>query len=370
MSLLKAHPYQRQNQLTTLLLQIAKTPAPTFSEHARANLMGELWQDLGLATSQDSSGNIIARIHGTKNGQEKPLVLAAHLDTVFGPETPLQFLEQAGRISGPGIGDNAAGLCVLTALAAKLQQQPPTREIIFLATVGEEGLGDLRGAKHFLLEQAKNISAFVAVDGYLGFVVHQALGVSRYRVSFTTAGGHSWGNAGSPSAIQALGEAIHELYKLPIPTEPRSSLNVGTVSGGTSVNSIAAQAELLLDLRSTNCKMLENLEEQAVAALQKVATRSKTELRLSKVGTRPAGKTPNAHLVVAARQALAGLGLETQLSASSTDANAAVPHNLPAISFGVYRGGNAHRTDEWVELSSLETGLKSLESFIQCLHVS
>ncbi len=348
------------NPLTALLLEIAQTPAPTFNEGQRASLIASRWASFGLEPHLDAAGNVIAKIG--QGGQR--LVLAAHLDTVFEASTNLEMQHQGKRIVGPGIGDNAASLAVLTSYAQQVANHGAPCELWLVASTAEEGLGDLRGVKHFLSQHAKNIDAFIAVDGYLGLLVNQAVGVLRYRVSFSSEGGHSWGNAGNPSSIQGLAESIHELYKIAVPLEPRSTLSVGTVSGGVSVNSIAASAEFLLDLRSLDSRVLKELEKEASAAIQRGAKRAKVDYKLELVGDRPAGTTNNGFLMQAAQQVLEGLGIQARAVASSTDANAAVPHNVASIGFGVYTGGNAHRLDEWVEPSSLVTGLKALEQLV------
>jgi tripeptide aminopeptidase len=347
--------------LTALLLEIAQTPAPTFHEGERASLIASRWASFGLRPELDAVGNVIARIPGKGKAR---VALAAHLDTVFEHGTDLRVRHEGGRLVGAGVGDNASSLAVLTAYAAKIARTGAPCEVTLVATVCEEGLGDLRGAKHFLAQHGSQLSAFVAVDGYLGLLVNQAVGVRRYRAHFTSEGGHSWGNAGSPSSIQALGEAVVELYKLALPNEPRTTLNVGTVSGGTSVNSIAGHAQLLLDLRSLDAGALETLDLQAQNALARAAKRARATLRLEAVGDRPAGTTNNARLLRDAQDALESVGLQARSVASSTDANAAVPHEVPAVGFGVYRGGNAHRLDEWVEPESLELGLRSLEALV------
>jgi acetylornithine deacetylase/succinyl-diaminopimelate desuccinylase-like protein len=347
--------------LTGLLLEIAGTSAPTFSEEARASLIARRWTALGLTVERDAVGNVIARVPGKRKTR---VALAAHLDTVFDSSTDLSVRHTAKRLVGAGIGDNAASLTVLTAYAGLIVAYGAPCAVTLVATVGEEGLGDLRGAKHFLNEHAAGLDAFVAVDGYLGLIVNQAVGVRRYRAWFTSEGGHSWGNAGATSSIQALGEAIVELYKIPLPSEPRTTLNVGTVQGGTSVNSIASSAELLLDLRSLDASALETLDLQAQAAMTRAARRVRAQLKVELVGDRPAGVTDNARLLRAATEALEGCGVSARTVASSTDANACVTHGLPGIGFGVYRGGNAHRLDEWVEPDSLSLGVRTLEALV------
>ncbi len=357
---------RQRHQLVERLLEIAQTPAPTFAEGQRATLIARLWAGFGLHPEVDAVGNVIARVPGSKRGSPR-LCLAAHLDTVFEASTDLSVRRESDRLIGPGVGDNASSLTVLTAYLEMLTSEGVSApcELVCVATTGEEGLGDLRGAKHLIAQHHQDMDAFVAVDGYLGLVVDRAVGVRRYRAAFRTEGGHSWGNAGGPSAIHALGEAIHDLYRIPLAQDPRATLNVGTVVGGTSVNSIASHAELLLDLRSTDEPTLEMLEGSARSALQRSARRARAELELEKVGDRPAGETRSDALVRAASRALERVGITPRRVASSTDANAAVPYKLPAVAFGVYRGGNAHRLDEWVEPASLETGVHALEAFVK-----
>ncbi len=194
-------------------------------------------------------------------------------------------------------------------------------------------------------------------------VVTQAVGVRRYRATFRGPGGHSWGDK-APSSLHALGLAITALYSLPLPRSPRTTLNVGVASGGTSVNSIAGHAELLLDLRSLDTRALEALAERASSAIEGAARTAGVEVTLTQVGDRPGGDLRAEGLLRLARRAAADLGVELRTAASSTDANAAAPHGVPAIAIGVYQGGNAHREDEWVRPESLETGLAMLERFI------
>ncbi len=346
------------------LSKIAQTPAPSFLETPRSDLILETWASFGLQPSIDEVGNVIAKVAG--KGKTR-VALCAHLDTVFDLGTDLTVRQQGHRLVGAGVGDNAASLTVLTAYAEKLAFEGAPCEIWLVASTCEEGLGDLRGAKHFLKNHAAHLDAFVAVDGYIGLVVNQAVGVRRYRASFSSEGGHSWGNAGSPSSIHGLSEAVHELYKLPLSNDPRTTLSVGTISGGTSVNSIAANADLLLDLRSMDSDALEQLDLQARAAMLRGAKRAKVEMEIIQVGDRSAGKTDTAQLTNTAIRVLENHGVAARAVASSTDANAAVPYNIPAIGFGVYKGGNAHRLDEWVDPSSLALGLKSLEDFVRQL---
>ncbi|WP_293909283.1 M20/M25/M40 family metallo-hydrolase [Deinococcus sp.] len=343
------------------LTRIAQTPAPTFQEEERAQLVERLWHGLGHQPERDAAGNVLLRL-GPPQG--KALLLTAHLDTVFSEGTDVRVREESGRLVGPGIGDNSSSLAVLSAFLRDLDTQTLRRPLWLAANVGEEGLGDLRGAKALLSAHAKGLSAFVAVDGYLGVAVTKAVGVRRYRVVFTTQGGHSWGDQ-APSALHALGLAITALYALPLPHSPRTTLNVGVASGGTSVNSIAGHAELLLDLRSLDPGLLTDLDAKAQYAVQGAARQAGVHVRLEKVGDRPGGDLRSDNLLRLARQAAGPVGIDIKTAASSTDANAAAPHGVPSLALGVYRGGNAHREDEWVQPSSLNVGLGVLQRFVR-----
>ncbi|MGM9322603.1 M20/M25/M40 family metallo-hydrolase, partial [Deinococcus aquaticus] len=254
------------------LTRIAQTPAPTFHEGARADLISELWTGLGYVTERDEVGNVLTRITPPGTEGRPALLLAAHLDTVFDAGTDVTVREDAGRLTGPGVGDNSASLAVVTALLRDLRGGGTTlrRPLWVAANVGEEGLGDLRGAKHLIARHRAQLGAFIAVDGYLGIAVTRGVGVRRYRAEFVGPGGHSWGDQ-APSTLHALGRAISALYALHLPVTPRTTLNVGVASGGTSVNSIAGNAGLLLDLRSLDAGVLAELDARAVAVLHAAA---------------------------------------------------------------------------------------------------
>ncbi|PTA66827.1 M20/M25/M40 family metallo-hydrolase [Deinococcus arcticus] len=348
------------------LTRIAQTPAPTFAEGTRADLISGLWAELGYATERDEAGNVLTRLTPAGTEGRPALLLAAHLDTVFEAGTDVTVREEGGRLIGPGVGDNSASLAVVTALLRDLRGGAGVlrRPLWVAANVGEEGLGDLRGAKHLLAGHRAALGAFVAVDGYLGIAVTRAVGVRRYRAVFTGPGGHSWGDQG-PSALHALGRAISALYALHLPLSPRTTLNVGVAGGGTSVNSIAGTAELLLDLRSLDAGVLSDLDSRAVSALHAAAREAGVRVHLERVGDRPGGDLRSEPLLPLVREAAREGRLDIRVASSSTDANAAVPHGLPAVAVGVYRGGNAHRTDEWVQASSLKPGLQFLRRLVE-----
>lgn len=346
-------------RLIDLTVRLAQTPAPTFEEDDRAALVSQLWRDAGLAPRRDGVGNVVATVPG---GDGPTVMVAAHLDSVFPRETDVTVRRNGDRLEGAGVGDNATSIAVLTQYLAELPDHRP--RLVVAATVGEEGAGDLRGARHVVDDWAGKIDHFVALDGHLGSICHQGVGSKRFEVTYGAAGGHSWGDYPSPSAIHTAAEAVARLARLSIPHDPRSSLNVGLVWGGTSVNSIAASAGFALDLRSVDQHTLDLLWEASENEIRGAAERGGCAVEVKQIGDRPAGTSDNEVLVTAAREALDAAGVKVSLAAASTDANAAMARGMSAISFGAYRGGGAHTLGEWVDAASLATGLRVLADFL------
>lgn len=358
-------PVTTSTRVLELLKLICETPAPTFEEEVRARLIAGLLRGMGLTPIIDVVGNVIAEIPG---GTGQRVLVAVHLDTVFSKETNVNVKEGNNKLFAPGIGDNSASLAVMVYfLEQALATDLPRPRLTFAATVGEEGLGDLRGMRELMRTHGSGFDAVVALDGHLGTIVDKAVGSKRFEVTFTARGGHSWGDYPSPSAIHALGEAIHGLNHMVIPREPRSSYNVGEIKGGTSINAIAQQATFNLDLRSLDAKVLESLEQDALRRIRRAAREHSVEVTINQVGERPAGKCDNAWLVNLAKEALQVVNVFSKTAASSTDANAAIAHGLPAIAFGVYNGGDAHRLNEWLEPDSLMVGYRALTELMKRL---
>jgi tripeptide aminopeptidase len=348
-----------------LLKVICETPAPTFEEEARGALVAKLLRDMGLSPTVDAVGNVIAEIPA---GTGQRVLVAAHLDTVFSRETNVTIKEGNQKLFAPGIGDNSASLAVMLYYLEQTLATNDTRpRLTFAATVGEEGLGDLRGMRELMRTHAAAFDAVIALDGHLGTVVDKAVGSKRFEVTFRAKGGHSWGDYPSPSAIHVLGDAVHALNHMVIPREPRSSFNVGEIRGGTSINAIAQEATFNLDLRSLDGKVLEGLEQDALRRIRRAAREHSVEVAIKQVGDRPAGKCDNAWLVTLAKEALQVSNVLTKTAASSTDANAAMAVAIPAIAFGVYQGGDAHRLSEWLEPDSLPMGYRALSELMQRL---
>lgn len=355
-----------ESSLTDLLVRIAETPAPTFGEQARGELVAGLWRAAGLEAHRDDIGNVIAEVPG---GSGPRVLLAAHLDSVFGPGIDVTVKRTQGRYSGPGIGDNAANLAVLTRFLQAPEVARARPRLVVAATVGEEGVGDLRGARSVVEEFGSSLDHFVALDGHLGVVTDRAVGSVRYRAELRAEGGHAWGDYPGASAVHVAADAVSRLATLKVPASPRSSLNVGQIWGGTSINSIAESAGFALDLRSIEAETLALLEEAAIGEIQRAAADGDCRLQLDQLGRRPAAQIENSMLVEAACTALERSGLTMARSAGSTDANVAMAVGISSIAFGAYRGGGAHRLEEWVEPESLVLGLVVLARFMEELAV-
>ncbi|PYP53209.1 MAG: peptidase M20 [Gemmatimonadetes bacterium] len=347
---------------------LSATPAPTGSEGARGARLVDLFREVGLAeVGVDDAGNVRGWFGNGGRSLPAPVVLAAHLDTVFGPEVDVRVKRRGQRLEGPGISDNARGLAALVAVADALVATgvPTTRPILFAATVGEEGSGDLRGVKYLLNGKRETgngkPAAFIALDGAgLERVIHRALGSKRYHVVFRGPGGHSWAAFGVANPANAVGRAAALLADLPTVTAPRTTCAVVGLGGGTGLNSIPQDAWLDLDLRSEDPRALAQLDVTVRAALGRAAddenrTRTKgtppLRVEVQLVGDRPCGITPRAHpLVQAAIAANRALGRDAELATASTDANAPIALGIPAIALGAGgKAGDAHLTTEWYE---------------------
>ncbi len=348
------HHIERTDEVT-LARQAALSaiPAPTGAEGRRAAHLAELFRTIGLSdVSIDHAGNV----HGWlgKNGRREagevggPVVLAAHLDTVFGAEVDVAVERRGQRLEGPGISDNARGLAALVTVAEAMvaARVPVARPILFAATVGEEGSGDLRGVKH-LLNGKHDVTpaAFIALDGAgLDRVIHRALGSKRYHVTFRGPGGHSWAAFGVANPANAVGRAAALLADLPTQQAPRTTCAVVRLGGGTGLNSIPQEAWLDLDLRSEDPRALAQLDVTVRAALDRAAddeNRRRTagsptlRVEVQLLGDRPSGMTPRAHpLVKAAVAANRALGRDAELASASTDANVPIALGIPAIALG------------------------------------
>lgn len=354
-------------RLLDLAQQIQMIPAPTFDEGQRAEFVRALFiRDGLLDVALDSLGNLYGRLAGTN--QNPPLIISAHLDTVFARNVMRSSTREADRILGPGIGDNSLGVASLLGLLWLLRQRNDALpgDVWFVANVCEEGLGDLRGMKAVADRFGHDVRAYLVLEGTaLGHVYHRAVGVRRYRVKLRTAGGHSWSDYGQPSAVHEAALLVTRITSLPLPVAPRTTLNVGLMSGGTGVNVLASEASFELDVRSEKVETLAALIEQVETTIRS-ARRDGVEVEAEVIGKRPAGEIPVDHpLVQLAGSCLSELGLTPSFTAGSTDANIPLSLGYPALVLGVTTGGGAHTVNEYIDLPPVETGMQQLVGFVE-----
>lgn len=349
-------------ELTTTFTGIS---APSNDEMDRAQAVRDHLQSIGYdEVLMDDIGNVTGRIAG--KDRTKCLLIAAHSDTVFPREVDLTVTRQGDTLHGPGIGDNTVALATVTMLKKAFEElgETPAIDIVITGNVGEEGLGDLRGMKA-VVSALPDIAGAIAVEGHaLGSVTHDAVGSRRYRVTVTGQGGHSWGQAGTPSAIHHMAHLIADMDDIPLTRQPKTSFNAGIVQGGISVNTIAPDVVAVLDMRSTSADALEAL----VAEVDKVLDSPRPDgisVDVEVVGDRPAGsQSPDSPLVRIADGVLTELGISVRHEPGSTDANVPIARGIPAICIGVTTGGYAHREDEFINISPIPTGFAHLLTVI------
>lgn len=343
-------------------IALSEIPAPTGDERARGALVAARFRALGLHdVATDDVGNVTGSRRGATD--EAPVLVCAHLDTVFPEGTAVGVARDGRQLAGPGIVDNSRGLAAMLALAEAVDGTSlrTRRSILFAATVGEEGAGDLRGAKHLFARLGTTPSACIALDGAGDDrIVHRALGARRFRVVFHGMGGHSWAAFGVPNPVHAAGVAAAKLAALPLPRTPRTTLSVCRIGGGISVNAIPEEAWIEVDLRSSSSDVLErcSLEiEQAMRAavreenLRRSPGTTPLTFVVTTIGDRPCGELPKEHpLVLAAAAATYAIGRTPELVTASTDANVPISLGVPAIAIGAGgRGGGVHTPNEWYD---------------------
>ncbi len=346
--------------------RIQQIPAPTFQEGRRAVYMRDEFLRIGLdEVFLDEQNNVFAC---WKGGGAPPLILSAHLDTVHPADLPLPLEVTTGKIIGPGAADNAVGLASLLTIGRCLVQHGQRFEgdIWLVADVGEEGLGNLAGMRGVVERFGGLVQGYVVLEGLgLGQVCHRGLGVARFRITAQCQGGHAWVNQGEPSAIHELAAVIHALAEIILPQKPRSSLNVGIVQGGTSINTIAANAFCEVDLRSEDQNGLNRLI-QRVKRIVSGRERKGVHFEMELIGVRPAGSLRPSHpLVKVALECLAELHVPAVLEIGSTDANIPLSQGIPAVCLGLTRGGAPHTANEYLEIPPLRLGLQQVLMVIE-----
>ena len=338
-------------------VRLCEVDAPPFKEQKRGVLFAQMLKDIGLVNIRtDKEGNVLGELPGA--GAKPHLLLAAHLDTVFPEGTDVKVKREGTLLRGPGIGDDCRGLAVLLSVARQMVKSniEVPGKITFVGNVGEEGLGDLRGVKYMFNEGLKGqVDRFVSIDGTGLGITNVAVGSLRYRVTFKGPGGHSFGAFGLSNPIHALGRAVEKISNFEVPRDPKTTFNVGRIGGGTSVNSIAFESWMEVDMRSSDAKALEALDikfNRAIddAVREEDARWNKKVLSADKalVGNRPAGQTKSdVPIVQAAVSVTRALGFTVSLDEGSTDANYPMSLGIPAITIdGGGRGTDAHALSE------------------------
>ena len=351
-----------------LAIQIQQISAPTFAEGPRGEFVRDLFiQEKLEDVSMDSLGNVYARLAG-KQKKARALIVSAHLDTVFPAGTKLQIKEEAGKVFGPGIGDNSIGVAALFGILWAIRERKIElkHDVWFAANVGEEGLGDLRGMRGVVERFGKDEIGYLVLEGLaLGHVYHRAIGVRRYRIAAKTRGGHSWSDYGQPSAVHELAALITQLTQIRLPREPRTTMNVGTILGGTSVNVLAAEAKCELDLRSEDPAVLAKIVSQ-VEDIILHWNHEGVKIQAEIIGERPAGQIMADHpMVKLAVECLQAQGMDASLTTGSTDANIPLSKSIPAVVMGVTTGGGAHTLSEYIDTEPIEKGMESLVRFVE-----
>jgi acetylornithine deacetylase/succinyl-diaminopimelate desuccinylase-like protein len=351
------HARTTETQTIADQIRFCEVPAPPFNETARGKLLREAFTRAGLENVRtDAVGNVAGERRGAS--QRPHLMIAAHLDTVFPPETNVKVTRNGPVLRGPGISDNCRGLAVLVAIARGLSAGGvrTAGSITFVANVGEEGLGDLRGVKALFARPAVPIDRFVSIDGGGANVSHIAVGSHRYRVTFKGPGGHSYGAFGLANPVGALGRAVARLSDVQVPSQPRTTFTIGRIGGGTSVNSIPFEAWMEVDMRSSSAAALAALDARFQSAVDDaVAEENRRWSRPGMitavkelVGDRPAGETPAGAPIVQTAMAVGrSVGLSPGLSEGSTDSNLPISLKIPAITIGGGgSGSNGHALSE------------------------
>jgi acetylornithine deacetylase/succinyl-diaminopimelate desuccinylase-like protein len=356
--------------------RVTAIPAPAFHESERAAHVQRLLASFGLRTNTDRAGNVIARLPGSSDNEL--VILSAHLDTVFPAGTDVRVRTEGNRMFAPGISDNGTGLATLMALARAFREAKikPVRTILFVANVGEEGEGNLRGMRALVEDHKEKLKYVIALDGSgTDYITTMALASRRVEIVVNGPGGHSWSDFGLPNPISAIARGIARVVKIRVPDSPRTTFNVGQIEGGTSINSIPFRASFRVDLRSEQESEIDRLEAHLRESIklgvedEMTAARvygniagssAQLEINVRILGIRPGGELHDkSNLLAAIRDADSFLGNHSRLERSSTDANVPLSLGIEAISIGAGgASGGAHSLKEWYDPTDRVTGLK------------
>ena len=349
-----------------LLKELAVIPAPSGKEKRRGDFCRKWLEAHGAeGVYEDSAGNIIYPYQ--VRHRSRLTLCMAHLDVVFPDEDRLVIRQNGHLLTGPGVGDDTANLVSLLMAAAFFAREKPELQmgILFVADTGEEGLGNLKGCRQLMKDFGNRLARVISLDLYLGQCFNRCVGSLRYEVTVRTEGGHSFSAFGSPSAVHQISRLVCALYEQQVPERAQTTYNVGTIEGGTSVNTIAQEARILYEIRSVDAGCMEEMRQMFEATVRKFSAEG-MRLQIHQVGERPcagqmdeAARSAQDKLVETAAKVIGRIsGLAVSLEAASTDANISLSLGIPAVTLGTIVGGKAHTREEWVDLDSQRTGMK------------
>lgn len=346
------------------LKELCAIPAPSHLEHKRAEYCKKWLENVGAeGVYIDEALNVIFPINAT--GSDELTIIVAHTDTVFPDLEPMPYLDDGEKVHCPGVGDDTASVVVLLALAKYMVEKKISapKGLLLVCNSCEEGLGNLKGTRQLFKDFEGRIAQFISFDGAsLYSCADKCAGSHRYEVEVTTEGGHSYGKFGNANAIAELAKIITEIYKIQVPQKKgtKTTYNVGGISGGTSVNTIAQSAKMLCEYRSSDRECLAIMQEK----FEKIFAEAKSDkvgVKVDLIGDRPCSNIDDEKLnglrEIMSEITLEVAGREITYRSSSTDCNIPLSLGIPAICIGVYTGGGAHTREEWVEKASLVPGL-------------
>jgi len=362
--------YLRENRqaLLDLITELCKIPAPSHQEGNRARFCKDYLEAAGArGVYIDEAQNCVYPYRC--EGEGEIAVVMAHMDTVFPDLEPMPLRMEAGRLYSPGVGDDTANLAMLLLLAGYVARSEPNPElgVLFVCNTGEEGLGNLVGCRQIMKDYGSRVRELISIDGTYDSVSNHCVGSNRYRVEIRTEGGHSYGAFGNRNAIRYLASMIDTLYTVKVPEGGKTTYNVGMIGGGTSVNTIAAQAEMLYEFRSDHRPSLEYME-QFFTSVVETYRRMGITVNVELLGQRPCmGEVDpqrQAALSERCRSAIARYYKDPPFRSASTDCNIPCSMGIPAVTFGGYLGGGAHTREEYIELDSLEAGFQIVATVV------
>lgn len=350
--------------LQDLAIEICRIPSMTGKEERKAFFIRDkLYEITSKEAAVDEAGNIKYLIKGNSN---EMLIIAAHMDTVFMDLQDIMVVRKDNYIYGPSIGDNSINVAALILIIRMFNDLniKLERDMLFVFDVGEEGLGNLKGIRRIMQDYGDKAAEFIAVDCGYGSIVNTGVGSKRYSISIKTEGGHSWSAFGNDNAILYASKLIQGLYNFKVPKEPKTTYNIGIIKGGTSVNTIAQDVEMTFDLRSIDKDSLEKLDSEFIELIEEIKN-EKIRIDIKVLGERPPGKcNEDTRLIKIINEVRQELGLKSDFTSSSTDANIAMSMGIPSVSFGISEGKGAHTMEEYIDVNSLELGIRHLVEIV------